>query len=110
MAGQAWSINITAGTPGASFVPDVFSDTPRTALQAQAGDTVSWNNQTSDSHQIYQATDETYSPTGATEITEIIDKWDSSTPAYVVGGTAPATIYYYCYIHPNERGTIEVVA
>jgi plastocyanin len=102
MAGQGWSITIVAGTPYASFVPDVYGSPP--ALQAQVGDNVSWNNQTDQEHQIYQ--------TGGGKITEVIAGHASSTPAYTValpGGATTGTIDYYCNFHPEEKGTINVV-
>lgn len=104
MAGNLWSITIVSGSSYASFVPDVYcppDKTPPTALQAQAGDNVSWNNQTKQEHEIWQ--------TGGDRITQQIDPGQSSTPAYVVGGTAPTTVEYYCSIHPEEKGTIDVI-
>jgi hypothetical protein len=105
MAGNAWTITIVTGTEFASFVPDVYTPPgtePRTALQAQANDLVSWNNQTPQEHEIWQ--------TGGGQLTRQIDAGRSSAPAYIVAGTAPATIEYYCAIHTDEIGKIEVIA
>lgn len=123
MAGQTWSIKIVAADPCAQFEPDVYAppDTPAVRpLQAQLGDLVSWNNQTTEVHKIW-LTNETYEPVAA--ITEEIPPNDSSYPGYVpqqadVSPTVPAgetptfpqTIYYYCSIHTDEHGQIVVVA
>jgi plastocyanin len=104
MAGNAWSILIVPGAEAASFVPDVYTPPdaePRTALQAQVSDMISWSNQTGQEHEIWQ--------TGGERITEQIDPGKSSLPAYIVGGTAPATVEYYCAIHSGETGTIDVI-
>ena len=105
MAGNAWSILIVPGSAYASFVPDVYVPrdvTAPTALQAQVGDMVSWNNQTPQEHEIWQ--------TGGDRITDQIDAGKSSQPAYIVGGTAPTTVEYYCSIHPDETGSIDVIS
>ncbi len=123
MAGQSWSIKIVAGDPNALFVPDVYAPAGTAEvrpLQAQLGDLVSWNNQTSDPHHIW-LTNEEYEPQAT--ITEVIPPGESSYPGYVpqqadVSPTVPAgeqptfpqTIYYYCSKHTDERGTIVVVA
>lgn len=113
MAGQTWSINIIAGNPLASFVPDVYTESgePSTALQAQTGDAVSWNDQTGDFHQICLK-DTTTTPATITDITDEIPKYGSSTPAFVIAAPSaiPATVTYYCARHDGEEGTIEVVA
>jgi plastocyanin len=122
MAGQSWSIKIVTGTP-CTFVPDVYTPPetpPPAALQAQLGDLVCWNNQTSEDHHLW-LTDENYDPVSA--ITDKIAPWQSSYPGYVpqqadvspavapnTTPTFPQTIYYYCSIHTDERGTIDVVA
>jgi hypothetical protein len=115
MAGENWSITIS-GNP-ATFVPDVFSEnpTPPTGLQAQAGDCVSWNNQTDEQHQPWQ-TDANHVLQGTAGMTDVIEKWEPSFPGYIValptGTTAPVTIYYRCAAHPDleEFGTIDIVA
>jgi plastocyanin len=108
MAGNAWSITIVAGEDEASFVPDVYVP-PGTAspasLQAQVSDMVSWNNQTDQEHEIWQRN----ATPPDTQITSQIDAHTSSSPAYIVGGTAPGTVDYYCSIHPTEKGSIDVI-
>lgn len=107
MAGQTWSINIVAGEP--PFVPDVYPGN-LTTLKAQQGDSVSWANKTDALHQPWQTTDGTYEQPLA-QLTPIIDPRDNSESyAIPLTGTPPYTIYYRCNIHPNEHGTIEVVA
>jgi hypothetical protein len=107
MAGESWSITIVPGATGATFVPDVYTPPGKTAsigLQAQVGDLVSWNNQTSQEHEIWQ--------TGGGQLTRQIDPGSSSQPGYIVALTGTATtgsIDYYCSIHPTETGTIDVV-
>ena len=107
MAGNVWSILIVPGTTLASFVPDVYvpPDQPaRTELQAQVNDMVSWNNQTSQEHEIWQ--------TGGGRITEQIEPGTSTTPGNIVTGTpgTTGTIDYYCSIHPEETGSIAVIS
>ena len=96
MAGQSWSINIVPSTTGVAFNPDVFGVAPGSALQAQNGDLVSWNNQTDNPHTIVVQT-ETFEA----------KPW-SSTTAFQIQTAAPATITYTC--DNNEKGTIEVVS
>jgi len=105
MAGNVWSITIVPGTECASFVPDVYvppGTEPNIALQAQVNDLVSWNNQTGQEHEIWE--------TGGGQLTQQIDPWTSSTPGYCVTGTADTPIDYYCSIHPEEKGSITVIA
>ncbi|HSY48537.1 MAG TPA: hypothetical protein VLC46_06990 [Thermoanaerobaculia bacterium] len=107
MSGQNWTITIVSGTSGTSFVPDVFGSTG-SELQAQNGDVISWNNQTNQQHQPYQA-NSSYQPTGP-QLCDVVQSFASSTPGYVPNTTVGATIYYVCKIHNNERGTIKIVA
>src|SRR5436190_17227876 len=113
MSGQNWSIMITTG----GFVVDAFGQSG-SALQAQNGDVVSWNNQTNQQHQPYQ-TDSSYNPTGP-QLCDVIPAQvnASSKPGYVPalvdgkGKPIPGQIYYYCQIHPtdeNERGILDLV-
>jgi hypothetical protein len=104
MSGQSWSIMITAS----GFVVDAFGQSG-SALNAQNGDVISWNNQTDQVHQPYQ-TDSSYNPTGP-QLSDPIPAWKSSSPGYIPDtDTTPTTIYYYCKNHTNEHGTINVVA
>lgn len=105
MAGNVWSIRIVPGSECASFVPDVYvppGTTAPTALQAQATDVVSWNNQTTEEHEIWQ--------TGGSQLTNRIPAGQSSSPACPVTGTAPTTMEYYCKLHEGETGTIDVIS
>lgn len=113
MPGNTWAITIQTGVPCASFVPDVFGATGN-VLNAEIGDLVCWNNQTSQEHEIWLA-NAAYEP--QRRITDTIAPFQSSQPGYVpqAGDTTPpktkaGTIYYCCSIHPEERGTIQVVA
>jgi plastocyanin len=110
MAGNVWSIVIVPGAECASFVPDVYvpaGTEPKTALQAQVNDMVSWNNQTEQEHEIWQT-----SGGQVTQLTQQIDPGMSSTPGYIVTGTAgtAGTIEYYCSIHDGETGSIDVIS
>jgi plastocyanin len=107
MAGESWSITIVPGAERASFVPDVYTPPGKTvsiALQAQIGDCVSWNNQTNQEHEIWEQ--------GGGQLSEQIDPFRSSTPGYIVAltGKAPGTVNYYCSIHPEETGSIDVIS
>ena len=97
---QVWSIMIN-GDVRAQFNPDVYGTGPGEPLKAQAGDLVSWNNQTAQNHMIR---------VGSTFTTEKIEPGKSSTPGYVVQAPVSGnTITYVCTTH-NEEGTIQVVA
>lgn len=103
---QNWSIKIE-GAP-AKFNPDVYGAEPGSPLQAQSGDLVSWNNQTADPHEIW-----VNDTTGSTQITDRIEKYQSSFPAYVTPQSTSSTeqtIDYYCSLHENEQGRIVVVS
>lgn len=105
MAAQTWSIMIVPAPSGGGvvFTPDVFGANPGDSLKAQNSDLVSWNNQTNDEHQLSR------SDTQAS-LCDPIAGWESSTPAYLITDTAPATIKYFCLKHPNEQGVIDVIA
>jgi plastocyanin len=104
MAGNSWSITIVKGKP-CQFEPDVYCPpgTPKPAvLTAQTFDLISWNNQTSQAHQIC-----TGEGADKTELTGRIAAFGSS-DGY--SPQATGTIDYYCSLHKGETGTIEVVA
>ena len=116
MAGQNWSITITGGseTTPASFVPDVYTEGPaETALLAQNGDVISWNNQTQLTHQPWQTDDTFVIGSGAnTQLCDAVDSFRSSEPGYCPDTeSTPSTIYYACKTHPDlaEHGQISVV-
>jgi len=131
-----WSIKIipnpaaTADKP-ALLVPDLIGAKPGDPLQAQEGDQVSWNNETSQPYQPWP-TDSSYkllaingvtpppappafpNPSPAGSLSDMIPGNLSSTPAYNV--VMPANgVTYYCLIdakgNPTKvRGQINVTA
>ncbi|HUP61289.1 MAG TPA: hypothetical protein VNA69_12800 [Thermoanaerobaculia bacterium] len=106
MAGQTWTIMIK-GSP-ASFDPDHFGYAPGEPLRAQIGDLVSWNNQTSDVHQIAVKKSD-----GSTSFTtKEIEGFKSSSPGYITasGDNNAGTINYTCLKHTGENGKITVVS
>jgi plastocyanin len=105
MAANSWSINIVEGNP-CKFEPDVYvpptdpPTPPPTVLTAETNDSISWNNQTNLEHRIY-----TESGGAEVHLTGLIPAYGSSdafSPQNV------ETIDYYCCLHPDEKGTIEV--
>ena len=105
MAANSWSINIVQGNP-CTFEPDVYvpPGTPKpTALNAETNDSISWNNQTDEDHRIYTTEQD------GTEVhlTGLIPKYGSSN---AFSPQNAETIVYYCCMHPDEKGTIEVTA
>ena len=113
MAGQDWSISI---------VPqgDTFVFQPQ-QQNAENSDMISWNNRTNETHQPWPA-DANWEPlpedqvtkgkAGCTYLSDPIDAWESSSPAYVCAAPlkGSTTIYYVCRFHQNEHGTIVVSA
>lgn len=111
MAGNAWSINIVKGTP-CTFDPDVYcppGQTKPTVLIVQPNDQISWNNLTTQAHQICsgQGADQV-------QLTKSIPA-NRSSDAFSpqTAPTPPATSYnidYYCCLHSGENGRIEVTS
>jgi plastocyanin len=83
-----FSIRISSTDTGVKFDP----------LSAPPSSCISWNNTTSETHQI---TYETFS-------TEPILAGMSSRPDYVIDANASGTITYFCTLHEGESGTIDV--
>jgi hypothetical protein len=81
---QTWSIKIVPAGDGVRFDPDVFGIEPGQPLKAQAGDLVSWNNETSASQvvSVYQAGTQVKSFE-----TKPIASFMSSSPGYVIQTT-----------------------
>jgi hypothetical protein len=81
-----------------------FSPSPQTAL---VSDLVFWNNQTEEDHWPWP-TDSNYNPNATGWFPAAVPpgqtSGDFATP------TAPQTVYYCCYLHPTEHGTINVVS
>lgn len=104
---QTWSVMINGKDP-ATFDPDVFGTDPGQPLKAEIGDLVSWNNQTSDVHQI-----EVKGSDGTTTFTtKEIAAFKPSSPGYVTQTTdvSSGTINYTCSKHAGENGKITVVS
>jgi plastocyanin len=101
---NSWSIKIVKGDP-CTFEPDVYCPPGQPKpqqLQVDVQDLISWNNLTSEPHEIYTKTE-----TGPTPLTDLIQPDESS------NGYAPqtaGTIEYYCNLHDGEIGTIEVLS
>lgn len=113
MAGQDWSITITPSGQFAAFNPN--------PQQAQNADLVAWNNRTGETHQPWPLgqdgqpipeADITRGSAGCTYLSDPIDPWSSSSPAYLCQAPdkGKTTIEYTCKFHPEERGSIVVSA
>ena len=99
---NSWSIKIVKGNP-CTFDPDVYcppGTTKPTVLNAQANDSISWDNQTDEEHQI--CTDP--NPTPLTNVIPAYGSSDAFSPQ------TTGTINYYCCKHSGEKGTIEVAS
>lgn len=98
-----WSVKIVPSQDGKSFVfrPDVppppSGPTP-TTLYAQAGDIVSWGNETGDDHVLTMSTKEVVTCAAH----------GSSTPQYVVIGKVNDVIAYSSSVNPLVQGTITI--
>lgn len=112
MSGQDWSIKIV---PAASGNLSEFTPNPQ---QAQVSDLLSWNNRTGESHWPWPA-DANFEPMSEEDakkqenwLATEIPPWESSTPAYVcpdmLPGETQKTLYYVCWLHREEHGTIDV--
>jgi hypothetical protein len=104
MPGQDWSITI-ASSGDSAFQPK--------SQDAENSDLISWNNRTGQQHQPWPATadyqplpdsDITKGAAGCNYLSDVIEPWESSSPAYVCAAplTGSTTIYYVCKIHPDE--------
>ena len=101
--GFDWSVKIVQVSPGvAGFQPDVLGAKVGDSLQAQVSDIVSLGNTTSDTHQ--PILDNGQSLSGP------IAGGASSTPQFVVEGAVGDVISYKCRFHPQETGSITIVA
>jgi hypothetical protein len=128
MPSYTWSVKIeTVGgrtvftlNPGPNQEPSA----PGEPFTAQIGDGVSWRNDTAVAHTIWR-TDGDGGPPVATVtrggrgippsfdalMSDPIAPDTSSSRQYFVNTEEPlpATIYYCCLLHPNERGSIKVI-
>jgi hypothetical protein len=106
-----WSIKIRGLRGGAAqFVPQ--GGNAGDPLNAKVNDTVSWGNETEDSHQPWP-TDSHYTLQPAPpnpSLSNPIPQGQSSTPTWVVVGSSGTTVYYRCKLHPNlaELGRIAI--
>ena len=99
-----WSVKIVTVSKGvAGFRPDVLGAQVGDALQAQVSDIVTWGNLTGDTHQPYRI------DTGE-NLCDPIAGHAPSAPQYVVEGAVGDTISYRCRFHPQEAGSIAIVA
>lgn len=119
MPGQDWSITIVPSGTSAAFQPQ--NGQPGQPQQATNADLISWNNRTGQKHQpwplgpdnqLLPESQITKGSAGCTYLSDPIDPWSSSSPAYLCQApTSGATVINYaCKFHPNERGTIVVSA
>jgi plastocyanin len=83
-----FSVRILATSEGVKFDP----------LTAPPSSCITWNNTTDETHQI---TYQTFS-------TDPILAGMSSRPGYVIDAGASGALTYYCTLHENESGTIDV--
>lgn len=101
----AWKIDINVNTvqpPRASFSP--------ASLQAQVGDSISWaNNDNEESHWPWPV-DSSGQPLPAGWLSEAIPPNASSKQSLSPSSADKGkTLKYYCKLHNNEHGTINVV-
>jgi plastocyanin len=105
-----WSVDIVAGAnPGdsATFVAQNQPAAPVGTVYADPGDIVSWNNTTTEDHQLVQTS--VIPPLGNLPLGTLM--WPAVTPdhqtdAYVVSGNPGTTISYTCLLHSSETGKI----
>jgi plastocyanin len=111
-----WLVNIVIGASGqAQFVVGLPGAKQGQPLKADQDDLVCWNNETNDTHQLWE-TDSNYDPVGQSSLPGAVkpgmssDNYDCAQPTWQ---PASWTIYYYCSLHPQnilERGSIQVAA
>jgi hypothetical protein len=120
-----WSVKIVPAanpTPSApaAFQPDLMNSQPGDPLYVQDDDIVTWNNTTDDTHWPWP-TDANFKPVAQDPVTkdpvttdlklsDPIEPNMSSRPSYNVLKPDGGTIYYCCWLHQEERGTIVVSA
>jgi len=114
-----WAIDIIPSGTGAAFRPKLVPPAkPGDPLKAQPLDIVSWGNRTTEQHQpwptVGNAPNGPPVPVPASGnppgfMCDPILPDQSSSPQFVVTGTAGTQINYCCRFHPDERGQILVV-
>ena len=121
-----WLIKIVADGDGCSaFVPSQPGAGPGSALKAFEDDTVTFNNTTGEAHWPWP-TDETFTPWADDKVSKDLGTYLSGEipphrPSDVIFNVPEITppppakpspfgpkIYYYCKLHHNEHGSIEV--
>jgi hypothetical protein len=118
MAFQDWSIMIVSSGGTVQFQPDVPGCKPGQPLQAGNSDLISWNNRTGQNHwpwAIDPSTDEPFPTAQAAKdaslyLSDEVEAWQSSTPAFPTPSSGSTTINYICKLHPDETGQIDVSA
>jgi len=120
-----WSIRIVAGDnteDPPKFVPQLQEGGPD-GLLAQAGDSISWNNTTTESQQPWP-TDNAFNPlprhplvdtrgqSGSMYLSDEIPPGHSSRPSWIVpNNTKPGTVFKYCSLpNPLAQGVITITA
>jgi plastocyanin len=102
--GFDWSVKIVQVSPGvAGFQPDVLGAKVGDSIQAQVSDIVTWGNTTADTHQPVRVDN-------GQSLCDPIAGGGSSTPQFVVEGAVGDVISYKCSFHPQEAGSITIVA
>jgi hypothetical protein len=127
MAQYTWSVKIetvggrTVFTPNPGPGPKPAA--PGDPLTAQIGDGVSWRNDTGAAHVIWRTDGDGGAPVATVTAggrgippsfdglmsNPIAPDSSSSGQYFVADEAAPTTIYYCCLLHPNEKGSINVV-
>lgn len=111
-----WLVNIVLNNAGrAQFVVGLPNAKQGQPLRADQDDLVTWNNQTNDTHLLWE-TDENYNPLNQSSLPGQVKAGMSSETFNCTQPTwqpASWTVYYYCSLHPDnqlERGSIQVSA
>jgi hypothetical protein len=111
-----WSIKfVPAKNPKPGLLADFVLDNPgnpTSPFSVYQGDNVSWNNTTRDDHQpaVYDPVGGAGPPAGNPQpIGDILKPHDSS-DTYPVAAPAGSTVWFCCALHPNEVGTLRVIA
>jgi hypothetical protein len=111
-----WSIKIQQAGGQVEFVPQLQAGGP-TGLNVTQGDSVSWNNATSEEHQPWPA-DSNFQPLPDSQVTRGTSSYlsdpiapdHSSRPSWIAPQPTsfPSTVNYVCKLHPNEHGVITI--
>ena len=112
-----WLVNIVLNKAGkAQFVVGLPNAKQGQPLRADQDDLVCWNNQTNDTHLLWE-TDQNYNPLKQSSLP--LDQVKAGVSSETFNCTQPTslpaswTVYYCCKLHPQnqlERGSIQVSA